>query len=360
MVKKRYSYIDFLAVIACFAVVTLHTSAAPGNENVNVTTLSFSSVMVVLINILFAFAVPIFFMQSGANVLNYRERYSTKVFVKKRIDKVVIPFVVWSILGYLLIVKAPFNHVWLLNLIKGFINGTIVGPYWFFYNIIGFYLCVPILSLIIDKSNLRIIKYFIILTVIFNTVLPMLLQLAMQNNNMIVNSVPIIGNYLEYFITGWYVAHVDISKKTIKRVYLLGIIMLIFEILITLYTTFNMSHGLPYFGYAFDNIVKTFYDISNFPAFCYVTALFLFFKNHEHFFVDHNWNKWLPKLSSLTFGIYLTHPFFVAHVLPKMVDATNNWNFIGRIILYPVVIFILSAISTVILRKIPVLKKIVP
>lgn len=81
--RKRYYYMDFLAIISCFAVVVLHTSAAPGNENIDLRAIHSSSVIIALINILFSFAVPVFFMQSGANVLNYRERYDTKTFAKK-------------------------------------------------------------------------------------------------------------------------------------------------------------------------------------------------------------------------------------------------------------------------------------
>lgn len=60
--RKRYYYMDFLAIISCFAVVVLHTSAAPGNENIDLRAFHSSSVIIALINILFSFAVPVFFM----------------------------------------------------------------------------------------------------------------------------------------------------------------------------------------------------------------------------------------------------------------------------------------------------------
>lgn len=357
--RKRYYYMDFLAIISCFAVVVLHTSAAPGNENIDLRAFHSSSVIIALINILFSFAVPVFFMQSGANVLNYRERYDTKTFAKKRINKVVIPFIIWSILGFIFITKAPLNLLWLPSLIKGFIGGSIVGPYWFFYNIIGFYLCVPFLSLIVNKEHVKIVRYILMLTIIFNTILPMVFQIV-KVNSMIVGSLPAIGSYLEYFIAGWYIVHVEISDKLTRQIYTLGIIMLAFEIFATIYGTFFMPHNLANFSYAFDYLVKTFYDISNFPSFCVMVALFLFFKNREKFFVEKNWYQWLPKLSKLTFGVYLIHPFFVAKLLPHLIVVTENWNFMLKVVMYPIIIFLVSAIVTIFFGKIPLLKKIVP
>lgn len=125
------------------------------------------------------------------------------------------------------------------------------------------------------------------LTIIFNTILPMVFWIV-KVNSMIVGSLPAIGSYLEYFIAGWYIVHVEISDKSTKQIYTLGIIMLAFEIFATIYCTFFMPHNLANFGYAFDYLVKTFYDISNFPSFCVMVALFLFFKNREKFFVEKN------------------------------------------------------------------------
>ena len=38
-------------------------------------------------------------MISGANLLDYQEKYSTFIFFKKRLIRVVLPFVAWSFIG---------------------------------------------------------------------------------------------------------------------------------------------------------------------------------------------------------------------------------------------------------------------
>lgn len=77
---------------------------------------------------IFYWAVPIFLMISGANLLNYRKRYDTKTFFKKRFVKILIPWVFWSFLTYLVLFK-DFNIV---NFTLKFLSGNIVQIYWFF------------------------------------------------------------------------------------------------------------------------------------------------------------------------------------------------------------------------------------
>lgn len=78
--KQHYYYLDILNIVATFAVVCLHTSDYVFQFSPNEPNWYLS----LLIQILFIWAVPIFFMISGANLLNYRERYDTKVFFKKK------------------------------------------------------------------------------------------------------------------------------------------------------------------------------------------------------------------------------------------------------------------------------------
>lgn len=100
--KKRYYFMDLMAIVSSFAVVMLHTSGSATGLKVVVNRFTPDGLWSIMPNILFAFAVPIFFMQSGAKVLNYRDRYDTKTFFTKRVSKVVVPFTFWSILGYIL------------------------------------------------------------------------------------------------------------------------------------------------------------------------------------------------------------------------------------------------------------------
>lgn len=77
--KKDTRYITVLSVLSSLAVVFLHTNGCFwGGVGHNARWISAN-----IIESLFYFAVPIFFMISGATLLDYRKRYDTKTFVKK-------------------------------------------------------------------------------------------------------------------------------------------------------------------------------------------------------------------------------------------------------------------------------------
>lgn len=116
MEKKNYNYITVLSVISAFAVVLLHTNGCFWTFKREPYWFSAN-----IIESVFYFAVPVFFMISGATLIDYRERYSTGTFLKKRFKKTVIPFFVWSIVGlvyqsYRLRIPPCFLKILILNM----------------------------------------------------------------------------------------------------------------------------------------------------------------------------------------------------------------------------------------------------
>ena len=52
-----------------------------------------------MIECVFYFAVPVFFMISGAMLIDFNKKYSLREYFTKRINKALIPYIVWSFLG---------------------------------------------------------------------------------------------------------------------------------------------------------------------------------------------------------------------------------------------------------------------
>ena len=80
--KQRVVYYDLLNIVACIAVVFLHS---------NVMVFSYSSgknwAIGLGLEVLFYWAVPIVLMLSGANLMGYRKRYDNRTFFKKESPK---------------------------------------------------------------------------------------------------------------------------------------------------------------------------------------------------------------------------------------------------------------------------------
>ena len=178
---KRKVYLDYLNVLSAFAVVMLHTNNVFWTFSYNRYWLTAN-----IIESVFYFAVPIFFMISGATLIDYSKRYSTKTFLKKRFSKTLIPFLFWS-----------------LDLI---LNSKLFPIYWFFMPLFGLYLSMPLLSAVDDEKKKSIFKY-IIVSVFLLSVLQLIcgiIKLPYFNLN-----VASASGYVIYLLIGYYVSRIE-------------------------------------------------------------------------------------------------------------------------------------------------------
>lgn len=350
--KKRFYYMDLAAVVACIAVVMLHTSTIPYSYGVgDVQTRPKVIIFCIVLTVICAFAVPFFFMNSGANILNYRERYDTKTFFVKRIKKVVIPFTFWSILAY-----CVMNHNKSVpDFLGKFITHNIEPDYWFFYAIIGFYLAAPILSTIVSQIPKRLFMYFIILAITIESIFPLL---SVMSNADISLQVPIVGAFLQYFLIGYYIAHRQIPERYVKIVYLAGIVFFFAIIIVTILATFSRLPSWIHFQKRL--LVPNFYDIGAFPTVMMVTAWYLFISRRESFLKKCYLNKVLPMLSRLTYGIYIIHPIVIYILMNTLERKLYSYPVILQSIAYPAVIIIISVTLTIIIKKIPFVRELIP
>ena len=93
--KKRDDVLTFLQVVCAFSVITLHTNSCFWKFSPDAGYWFSANI----IECVFYFAVPIFFMISGITLIDYQDKYSTAVFFKKRITKALVPYLVWSCIG---------------------------------------------------------------------------------------------------------------------------------------------------------------------------------------------------------------------------------------------------------------------
>ena len=82
-------YFNVLNVIACVAVIMLHCNSCfwlgpSAGEEIWITSTFIESLMY--------WAVPVFYMLTGAKLMDYREHMTTKEYFKKRVKKRLFPF----------------------------------------------------------------------------------------------------------------------------------------------------------------------------------------------------------------------------------------------------------------------------
>lgn len=150
--NKRIEYISLASVLSAIAVVFLHV-----NESVKYFGLNADWFSANIIHSIFFPAVPIFFMISGAMLLNFHEKYDLKTYFSKRFFKTVIPYIFWSLFGCLFQIyylkTINVSEVNFTYIFFGLVNGNIVGVYWFFILLFMFYCIIPVISFLANNKT---------------------------------------------------------------------------------------------------------------------------------------------------------------------------------------------------------------
>lgn len=348
--KKYILYFDLLNIFACFAVVALHVNGA-----VHTFAKTGNWVSCMFIEALFYFAVPVFFMLTGATLMNYRKRYDTGAFFKKRFFKTFVPFMIWSIIGICWsIFYTKGMKISDINTPAKFISAVInckgMGIYWFFPALFSVYLTIPLFSLIDEDKRIGkkgIFTYLILVYIVLNVILPFVCRLTGIQWNSALNAVS-CGGYVVWFLIGYLLANTDINKKFRILIYILGLIGFFMYFYLTVQNSFKTGK--------FD---KTYAGYMNIPAMLMGTAVFVFFKYGKWNFIDKHEKavRFVRNLSSASFGVYLIHYYLKDFSIRHFgIDPRSTlYRIVGTFIIYG-----LSVIIVRVIQKIPVIRKMVP
>ena len=329
--QTRTCYFDVLNVVACAAVIMLHCSNSvfgnAGDEHWS---------RCVVVQSVFIFAVPIFLMISGANLLGYRKRYDTRTFFKKRASRILAVFIGCSILFYLVecFVPEPFGYgprtFSLAEFVRGFLVNDINDIYWYFYAIIGLYLVTPLFSKIADDAAL--LRYCIVICLLVSVVFPCINRFGPDFDFFGYFSYPYLSSWLLYFLSGYYLAH------HFKRHVPTWLLPILFAACVaaasyaTLHT--NLTYQIPA-GAPYDSYYSGVFSPLEYVAIC---SLFLLGKQLDPALSRSLVSPIARELSALTLGIY------AIHILPlRFVDVAIA-GFGSSLGQKPLIVFLASAL----------------
>ncbi|MFT8571099.1 MAG: acyltransferase family protein [Leuconostoc pseudomesenteroides] len=342
---KRYYYMDVLNILATFAVILLHTSEYAFSNHIS----DSHWVLAVIIQVTFIWSVPIFFMLSGANLLDYRERYDTKTFFEKRLHRILLPFVVWTVVWYLLnpiIWQTTFNYN-LGKFIDGVMHNNIQPIFWFFYFIIGFYISVPLISKITVRGNEKLSLYLLALNCLFVNIIGYYYMIVNQPNTTFADGIQVgtVGS-VGFFVVGWYLNHHHFNTLIRRTLYGVSIISLLVMIGLTIYL--SAKKGV---------FQRNVYSIWGIFGFTLSIGVFEFFKENLYSWQPSGHSKkLLEQLSGASLGVYVIHQFII-NIFETRFNIGNMSYF--HIVILPFIVWVLSMGIVLLLQKIPFLRKIV-
>ena len=332
--RGRVLSFDVLNIFSCFCIIWLHcNSVLYSYDRTDLWDLS------LFVQVAAHFAVPCFFMLSGANLINYRERHTTKQFLQRRVMRTLIPLLIWSgvtlawkhITG--VIVVEDFRHIVFL-----FLTSTIENVYWFFFPLFGIYLAIPVLSLFADKKYLHWMLYLALLGIGVNSVFPYVLgRIGMGYSEYIV--FPLAVNYLPYALLGYYLANARIPRPVTYVIYAVGLCCALY-----------MFFGTDAISAAEGGLWKDLIDYESFASYGYGAAVFLLFKNLPFGRIRNaKVRRAITGISGCSLGVYLIHMLTMDNLvaLTGIRTYSFSWQLFGHIPVYFIALAIVLAVKKI-------------
>lgn len=295
-------------------------------------------------------AVPLFFMISGYLLLPRSE--SLGDFYAKRMMKLLVPFVVWSLI-YL---------GWYCGTHPNTCTPTVVwdlvtppGAYyhlWFLYSLLSIYLVLPVLRLMFrPDAEKSILWYLIILWLVFQ---PILTTVNKFWNADIRFGPPLTTGFACFFLLGYLLGQIPLSRARV----ILSAAVWVMGMLVTIVGTYFLTRASG----GFDGFFYDFVSLNVILASAATFILLRWLSDREPFSSP----KTLAitrSLATAAFGIYLVH-VIVIEVLSGWIPYVQINSFMGNALwsipLVSTLVFLISFLITRRLQKIPVLRHIVP
>ncbi|MBI5353434.1 MAG: acyltransferase family protein [Chloroflexi bacterium] len=346
MKKSETLWIDFIRVVAIFSVVWLHSAAPLLYKYNEIPHMDWWAGNVY--DSIVRMCVPLLFMISGYLLLGRQE--PLKIYAVKRINKVVVPLIIWTIFYVFWRYYETGRFIALKN-----VFGLLLNPayyhLWFLYTLIGLYLYIPILRVLIQHASKEILYYFIALWFIAVSVFPLIFRLSHIGSSY---DLKMISGYVGYLVIGHLLGNLQINKK-----WFIGSFIGIFVFaVITMAGTFFLTvryegvYDEYFYSYLSPNVILL--SISAFVSIKYLADKIITSERGEAF---------LGLLSSVSFGIYFVHPMVLAAIGRGWLGIPFDVFSISAIYSVPLLALLTFGISfviTFILQRIPIVRKSVP
>lgn len=342
--KDRKVYIDIIRIVAIYCVIINHTNWLFGSyHQIGNYTWGTSAVIYFIAKV----GVPLFIMITGALSLGKEQSY-TKIVMN--ITKIIALLLVWSGIYWVYQEKPVIS-------VSYFITSVIDKPVrlhlWYLYTLAGLYMMIPFIQKMVKVF--KPVDYYVYLTIwlLYTSLLPFLRIFKELSYTPFV-SIPLFFGFSGYLVLGHFIANINLTKKVIYT----ARISLVASLALILIVTYRFSSIAGKTSNILDNNLA-------FPVVIISASLFLLIKyriTKNKIWTKPNVVEILSNLSKNTFGIYLIHVIVKDVFKDGIFYNFLFYDFLNPVIgllIYGVFVMLLSYIITVLIGKIPYVKKIV-
>lgn len=358
--KGKYIDIELMRIIACFFVIFNHTETNGYFLFSLYDKHSIQFWIYLFLSIFCKFSVPLFFTIFGALMLD-REPEPLNRLWRYRILKMVIVLITWSLFYFFVEVYSGSFRLDFREFVKQLYSYSWNYSFWYLYAYISMLMTLPLLQKIVKSFTNRDFVYILILVICFSSLLPVAEFILWQDKYSLnwnfrlrwlctdIFIYPCLGYFLETRLKVFW---------TFKKIFLIWLIN-IGTIILAGYLTYAKSNIT---GILDEGNSQTFHS-----TFAMINCMTIFVtlkyicSNYE--FPDQV-KRMICSVGTSTFGIYLLHVFYKEKIpaITQLWDIFHHQfrlNYMFSALLYCGVVFVLGYATTILLKQIPVLNKII-
>lgn len=368
---SRVRYLDYLRVFATLAVMIIHISGQHFYDT-DVRGIAWQSFNIY--DSLFRWGVPVFAMISGALFLS-RDIPIRRIYTKY-VLRMAVAFLFWCFVYYLCGgqgIKEQFLGLFSDGKTYRYIE-ILDCPYhlWFVLTISGIYICLPIIKKIVE--DMKVTRYFLVIAFIFVSVLPLISVIVRDFGGMRLGALQsvidsdissmnmhLVSGYVCYFILGYCLSTIDISKKHRIWIYISGILGAVFTIVMNaIVARMTGEFCGNYYGYFYVNVLAE--SVAVFILFKYMIQGAG--KDKADVSLDDSEGKKpglldrvIQKLSGYSFGAYLVHLLIIYKLDSHYKLDTLTFHPVASVIVITGIVFVVSFAISFVLNQIPLVKR---
>ena len=325
--KQRIIYLDFLKVIAIFLMVANHCvdNVTPAER-----ALPWYNLWGSVYNSFTRPAIPLFMMVTG--ILLLPTKMDMGSFYKKRLSRVLIPFLVWSVLYNLFpwftgllncdpeTIHVFFKWADTSQTFGDALRNILMIPFnfsafavqmWYVYLLIGIYLYIPVFSAWVEKSDKRSQRIFLAIWAV-SLFVPYLRNYLTENlfGECSWNEFGLFyyfAGFSGYMLLGYHLVKYPLQMSKVSK-YALAAIAFAIGYAVTL---IGFKNATAVEGQS-EAMVELFFTFCSPNVALMTFAIFLICKDLR--FENKRVNRFISQFSICTFGIWMCHYFFVGPV----------------------------------------------
>ena len=346
--KDRVVYLEKLRVITMLLVVYVHSCGVAFSQYRETAFQSGEAMFLFTLRNMCFSSVPIFFMISGSLFLNPNYKLTLDKLLKKHILKYVMVTVIFG-WGYALLDmvysnrSAGFSFRMLWDSFLNMLQGNSATHMWYMYELVGVMLFLPVIKAIVNGCEKRTQYYLGIVFFIFMIVIP---SLNSAFDIKIGFTLPLSSVFVLFMLIGHWLSEITLNRR--KAVLAISVIVVLGSFVSSAYDAYRVVFQ------DLDPVSNKYYSP---VVFFRAIAIFLIFrlcfdKKNKLFCV-------YKFIAPYSFGVYLIHVLWIQVIVRFMHINPFTGVFVLKILLIWIMAVVLSVLTCMIMKKIPLVKKLI-